>query len=299
MNFTFANKNIALAVLLADPQVEEADRLILKQSPQPVYAFIASLFVKYYSLKLGQFPDLMAAFKSEHYVSIATLSGFKILENQFFPNEQKINYGSANKHFLGKINSVKIGAKFWMNENLNVDKFQDGSPIFHAKSNFQWQEALEKRIPAFCYPSNDSNLGPVMGKLYNVFAIKDPSKLLPAGWTVPTDKDWTNLVKSVGGTCMVSNRLREKLLLNYAGYRTNSREALKGGPIFSFSGREALLNDSSNVNDLNIGSAGFWSSTSNETDFFWVRELSGGLFLREVNKTYGLSVRAIKIHKPQ
>lgn len=296
MNFTFANKNIALAVLLADPQVEEADRLILKQSPQPVYAFIESLFMKYYSLELCQFPDLMAAYKSEHYVSIATLPGFIILENQFFPNEQKLNYDSANKHFQGKINSVNIGAKFWMNENLNVDKLQDGSPIFHAKSNFQWQEALEKRIPAFCYPSNNSNLGPVMGKLYNVFAIKDPSKLLPAGWSVPTDNDWTNLVRSVGGTNMASNRLREKLLLIYAGYRTNSREVLKGGPLFSFSGSAALLNDSSNVNDLYNGSAGFWSSTPKETDFFWGRELSGGLFQREVTKTYGLSVRAIKIH---
>ena len=290
MNFTFANKNLALAVLLADPQVEEADRLILKQSPQPVYAFIASLFVKYYSLKLGQFPDLAAAYGFEHYVSIATLPGFKTLENQFFPNEQQLNYDSANKHFQGKINSVKIGANLWMNENLNVDKLQDGSPIFHAKSNFQWEEALVKRLPAFCYPSNDRNWGPVLGKLYNAFAIEDPSKLLPAGWSVPTDKDWTNLVRSVGGTNMESNRLREKLLLNYAGYRFNRSEVLKGGPLFSFSGTTALVNK-------NIGSAGFWSSTPyQETNFFWVRVLFMGSFTREVTGTGGFSVRAIKIH---
>jgi hypothetical protein len=36
---------------------------------------------------------------------------------------------------------VKIGSQVWMAANLNVDKFRNGDPIPHAKTNEEWGKA--------------------------------------------------------------------------------------------------------------------------------------------------------------
>jgi uncharacterized protein (TIGR02145 family) len=294
MNFTLANKNQAIEVLLADPQLSANDRLLLQQVPPPVYYFLSSLFKKYYALYLFSFTDHIGNHSPENYVSLEVLPGYKVIEHRLFSNENKLNSEISARHFHGEMRAIQIGSKSWMTENLNVDRLQDGSPIFHSKSNRQWSEALKNCQPAYCYPSNDINLGPVFGKLYNVFAIKDPKNLLPKGWVLPTDKDWTNVIKSMGGKYEASNRLKEKMHLCYSGYRSNSTRDAKNESLFSFSGISAKHNP--DTNDHFIGYAGFWSSTRDKgTDFNWARYLSIGVIERESTKGDGLSVRAIKM----
>ena len=68
---------------------------------------------------------------------------------------------------------VKIGEQNWMTSNLNVSKFQNGDPIFEAKTKAQWQKAHEDKKPAWCYFENDDLNGEKYGKLYNWFAVND------------------------------------------------------------------------------------------------------------------------------
>ncbi len=90
---------------------------------------------------------------------------------------------------------VKIGEQIWMNSNLNTSKFQNGEPIFEAKTKEQWIKANNDKKPAWCYYKNNSQNGAIFGKLYNWYAVNDPRGLAPKGWHVPSKKDWDELIE--------------------------------------------------------------------------------------------------------
>jgi uncharacterized protein (TIGR02145 family) len=95
--------------------------------------------------------------------------------------------------------TVKIGKKEWMSENLRTSRFLNGDLILEAKSDEEWLKAATDGTPAWCYYNNDPKLGETYGKLYNWFAISDPRGLAPAGWEIPNDCDYWDLVNELGG----------------------------------------------------------------------------------------------------
>ena len=92
--------------------------------------------------------------------------------------------------------SINIGKQVWMQENLIVDKFQNGDVIQEINTAKKWKEAREKKQPAWCYYNFDKKNGDKYGKLYNWFAVNDSRGLAPAGWRIPKEEDWTTLEKS-------------------------------------------------------------------------------------------------------
>jgi uncharacterized protein (TIGR02145 family) len=114
--------------------------------------------------------------------------------------------------FEGNIyNTVKIGTKLWMAENLNVEYFQNGDLIQEAKSAEEWERLGNNELPAWCYFNNDYNNGALCGKLYNVYAVKDPRGLAPIGWHVATSKEWTNLINYLGGENFAFKKMMSKV----------------------------------------------------------------------------------------
>jgi uncharacterized protein (TIGR02145 family) len=93
---------------------------------------------------------------------------------------------------IGK--TVMIGEQVWMASNLNVSKFQNGDPIYEAKTKEQWEKAGQNKKAAWCYYKNSTENGTVYGKLYNWYAVNDPRGLAPKGWHIPTRKDWDELI---------------------------------------------------------------------------------------------------------
>ena len=89
--------------------------------------------------------------------------------------------------------SVIIGEQEWMDENLNVEHFQNGDIILEAQTSEEWKEAAEKEQPAWCYNDNNLSNCEKYGKLYNWHAVHDPRGIAPKGWRVPTDDDWDDL----------------------------------------------------------------------------------------------------------
>jgi uncharacterized protein (TIGR02145 family) len=87
--------------------------------------------------------------------------------------------------------TVKIGKQVWMAENLRTTRFNDGSAIPQVMDGHEWENLAS---PGYCYYNNtsDSALIKKYGALYNWFTVKT-GKLAPAGWRVPTDKDWNIL----------------------------------------------------------------------------------------------------------
>ena len=95
--------------------------------------------------------------------------------------------------------TVKIGNKVWMAENLSASRFLNGEIIQEAKTDDEWIKAASNGTPAWCYYNNDPKLGEEYGKLYNWYAISDPRGLAPLGWEIPSDCDYWDLIKELGG----------------------------------------------------------------------------------------------------
>jgi len=82
----------------------------------------------------------------------------------------------------GKVyKTVKIGAQVWMAENLNYDA-----------------------AGGKCYANNKGNCAKY-GRLYN---WDTAMKACPAGWHLPTDREWTTLVDYAGGREKAGTKLK-------------------------------------------------------------------------------------------
>jgi uncharacterized protein (TIGR02145 family) len=97
-----------------------------------------------------------------------------------------------------QISGKLIGEQVWTTSNLNVTKFQNGDPIYEAKTNAQWINASEEKKPAWCYLQNNVQNGVIYGKLYNWYAVNDPRGLAPKGWHIPSLSEWVELETFLG-----------------------------------------------------------------------------------------------------
>lgn len=184
--------------------------------------------------------------------------------------------------------SVVIGTQTWMAENLNVDKFKNGDPIPEAKSVEEWTKAGKEGKPAWCYYDNDPKNGEKYGKLYNCFAVNDPRGLAPAGWHVPSDKEWTVLSDYLGNRVVAGKKMKSTNGWNENGNGNNESgfSGLPGG----------YRNDSGDFEDL-VNYAYWWSSTEYLAFNAYYRLLYHGhdnLFRSSEFKDFGLSVRCLR-----
>ncbi len=127
--------------------------------------------------------------------------------------------------------SVNIGHQTWMTENLDVFTFRNGDSIPQVISEVEWALAAEEGKPAWCYYDNDAANGTRYGKLYNWFAVNDPRGLAPAGWHIPTHKEWKEFTEYVGGKKVVCAMLKSTEGWLHEGNGTNQFgfSALPGG----------------------------------------------------------------------
>ncbi|MFP4468855.1 MAG: fibrobacter succinogenes major paralogous domain-containing protein, partial [Bacteroidales bacterium] len=98
--------------------------------------------------------------------------------------------------------SVLIGDQEWMAENLRVSKYKNGDAIPTGLIDVQWESTKDGAYAV--YPHGDvdgidshKEMVLAYGKLYNWFAVGDSRGLCPAGWSVPSKDDWTQLIDYV------------------------------------------------------------------------------------------------------
>ena len=161
------------------------------------------------------------------------------------------------------VKEVNIGNQIWMSENLNVDKFNNGTPIPEAKSFQEWNEYSKIGKPVWCYYDfNRENIK--YGKLYNIYAVIDSRGLAPKGWQIPNRNDFQNLLDFLGGQekgqkkiQIASTKLRSDFdwFNSNNGNNTSGFSALPGGRL---SGGEVFLNKGEAVE--------FWSNDNWNND---------------------------------
>jgi uncharacterized protein (TIGR02145 family) len=116
--------------------------------------------------------------------------------------------------------TMVVGNQIWMNQNLNVDRFQNGDLIPEVKNDMEWKKAGEQGRPAWCYYKNDPNNGVKYGKLYNWFAVNDKRGLAPKGWHIASSWDWSELIENLGGK-EVSDEMSQMRYLNFTSIDFN------------------------------------------------------------------------------
>ena len=148
--------------------------------------------------------------------------------------------------------TIKIGSQIWMAENLDVDKFSNGDLIPHAQTRKEWYEASEKGQPAWCYYENDPANSDIHGKLYNWHAVNDRRGLAPAGWHVPSNIEWHELIDFLGGMATADEKMKSNKGWSAAS-NGNNQSGFSGTPggyrfVMGFFGR--------------MGDSGYWWSAT-------------------------------------
>ena len=188
--------------------------------------------------------------------------------------------------------SVTIGNKAWMNKNLDVDKFRNGSPIPEAKTIEEWQAAGKNKQPAWCYYENYAANGSKYGKLYNWYAVNDYRGLAPVGWHVSTDEEWTILENSLGDDA-------GKKMKSSSGWSKNwfTGEDGSGTNTVGLTGLPGGLRGELGGFDF-VGESGRWWSASERDDssaWAWAMFCMYPLTNRTDNgKASGFSVRCVR-----
>jgi hypothetical protein len=109
-----------------------------------------------------------------------------------------------------------------MTKNLDVEKFNNGDPIPHVKTEEDWKKAGENKQPAWCYYDNDQGNGTKYGKLYNWYAVNDPRGLAPVGFHIPTNYEWEILINYLGGEYQAGKKMKSK-----SGWRSKNNGGAK------------------------------------------------------------------------
>lgn len=104
--------------------------------------------------------------------------------------------------------TVRIGKQSWMGENLCVGTFLNGDPIPQARSAAEWLSANEKGQPVWCHYEFQAGNEASLGRLYNGFAVTDRRGLAPAGWHLPSVKEWQSLSDPFGGEFKAGQHLK-------------------------------------------------------------------------------------------
>lgn len=203
------------------------------------------------------------------------------------------SFGTRNLPRETAFKTVTIGSVEWMAENLNVSHFRNGDPIFEANTYEKWEYASIQGLPAWCYYNNNPRYGKKYGKLYNGWAIRDERGLGPEGWHVPTEKEWTAMVETLGNVDTAGGTLKASAGWDCnhnaddngfsalpGGYRTHEMPKYYGGPFYA------------------AGEGGyFWTSSGYVVDNIWVRTVSceGSVVGKtSFDRTAGMSVRLVK-----
>lgn len=97
-----------------------------------------------------------------------------------------------------------IGGHEWMIENLRVTHYNNGDPIPHVTGNADWAGL---NTGAYCVYNNEASLANTYGKLYNWYAVDDERGLCPAGWRLPSDDEYMQLMLYLDPVAVINDNI--------------------------------------------------------------------------------------------
>jgi len=197
-------------------------------------------------------------------------------------------------------NTITIGTKIWMAENLETTRYADGTPIPFVNTNASW-DALDANSKAYCWYNDNINNKDTYGALYTwaaamkgeVSSSTNPSGVqgvCPTAWHLPSNAEWAELETYLGGNSIAGFKLKETGKAHWnsstSGVTNESGfTALPGGYRY-YDGDFKYLHV-----------YGFWwSSSENTADLAWYMNLedqTGVVYRYSTGKKIGFSVRCL------
>lgn len=199
-------------------------------------------------------------------------------------------------------NTVAIGTQCWTKENLKVTKYNNNDIIPDSTNSTWGTAAIGARTDYVGVSGYVGNYG----YLYNWYAATDSRGICPSGWHVPTDDEWTILIKAIDSTAVATGTQsftaggKMKTVgtdyWDFPNTGTNESGLSVQGGGFRRSQVGNVLHG--NVGNLRINGF-FWSTTTNDlnTGQAWFRLLIytiDQVIRAPENKGYGQSIRCLK-----
>jgi|WetSurMetagenome_2_1015567.scaffolds.fasta_scaffold84549_1 uncharacterized protein (TIGR02145 family) len=164
-----------------------------------------------------------------------------------------------------KYKTININNQLWMAENLRTTKLNDGTDLPCITDKNKWNSVDNI---AMCWYNEDSKTYKGnYGALYNWYTVTT-NKLCPIGWHIPSDKEWSDMAKSLGTSKINS----------FVGH---------------FGGLRANNGTYSNLDNV----ACWWSSSEKNKQkaiFRMIRKDDNEIYKGDYFKTNGYSVRCLK-----
>ena len=196
---------------------------------------------------------------------------------------------------------VEIGDQMWMPRNLDVKKYNDGTPIKYAENDLEWKVATSKGIGCWCYCKNknidflikkgkDTTGMKKFGLLYNWYAVNNVANggICPDGYRIPTRADWKAL-ENVLGEKEAAAKCKS---LDYWNVVKNSSNEIH------FNALPAGLREASGRYNMEGRSCGFWTNeqtSNNEYAYVIMFETDlKNLLVNYKSQQMGFSVRCIR-----
>jgi uncharacterized protein (TIGR02145 family) len=211
--------------------------------------------------------------------------------------------------------TVFIGGREWMAENLVVTRYNDGEIIPTGLDDNHWFTTTSGAYSVYPHSGIDdmdshSEVLAAYGALYNWYAV-DTGRLCPVDWEVPSDEDWKSLeghADTMYGTGHVEwdtiqwrghdagQRLRATYDFGFSLKSIEEALPVRGTDIFGFT---ALPGGFRNFIGpfFDHGNYGYWWSSTEENEYLaWMRSMGVISLIRRdaPGKTNGFSVRCIR-----
>jgi uncharacterized protein (TIGR02145 family) len=192
---------------------------------------------------------------------------------------------------------VQIGTQLWMEENLKTTKYNDGTSIPNITDYTAWKQLTTGAYSDYDnIPANSTTYG----RLYNWYTVDNNQatklasnggkNVCPTSWHVPSNVEWTTFTNFFGGEGAPFNigvQLRETGTTHWVpNTRSNNLKgftALPGGCNFGAY--------------FNIGTDGYWWSSTQYSSWAWFRHLSydfDGIYSSYIEMGQGYSVRCVR-----
>ncbi len=196
---------------------------------------------------------------------------------------------------------VLIGSQWWLGENLKVTHYRNGDEIPNVTDNTAWSNLS---TDAFAYYENDqTNVDTAdFGALYNWYAVDDDRYVAPSGWHVPTDEELKSLEMYLGMSQASADSsyyrgTDEGGKLKETGYAHWDNPNTGATNESDFTALSTGYRDSFGVFGAMGIYAFFWSSSENDGNTAWTRQLASDhadINRSYYGKTYGFSIRCIR-----
>lgn len=101
--------------------------------------------------------------------------------------------------------TIEVNGQTWTMDNLRVKHYVNGDSIPLVEDDSDWKKV---KSGAICYYNNAISYVDSYGILYNFYSIEDTRGLCPAGWHVPIDSEWNNLIDFLGGENLAGGKMK-------------------------------------------------------------------------------------------